>query len=68
MITSFKSETCGRAVARTIYMYSSNPAAVKQLPHHDGCNASPKIGDITFPQADIEEAIGLGLGPLAGAV
>ena len=35
----------------------SNPAAEKQLPHHDGCNAGPKIGDITFSQADIEEAI-----------
>ena len=34
----------------------SNPAAEK-LPHHDGCNAGPKIGDITFSQADIEEAI-----------
>ena len=33
----------------------SNPAAEKQLPHH-GCNAGPKIGDITFSQADIEEA------------
>ena len=32
----------------------SNPAAEKQLPHHDGCNAGPKI---TFSQADIEEAI-----------
>ena len=35
----------------------SNPAAVKQLTHHDGYNAGPKIGDITFSQADIEEAI-----------
>ena len=35
----------------------SNPAAEKQLPRHDGCNAGPKIGDITFSQADIEEAI-----------
>ena len=35
----------------------SNPAAEKQLPHNDGCNAGPKIGDITFSQADIEEAI-----------
>ena len=35
----------------------SNPAAEKQLPDHDGCNACPKIGDITFSQADIEEAI-----------
>ena len=35
----------------------SNPAAEKQLPHHDGCNAGPKIGDITFSQADIEEEI-----------
>ena len=35
----------------------SNPAAEKQLPHHDRCNAGPKIGDITFSQADIEEAI-----------
>ena len=34
-----------------------NPAAVKQLPHHNGCNAGPEIGDITFSQADIEEAI-----------
>ena len=25
--------------------------------HHDGCNAGLKIGDITFSQADIEEAI-----------
>ena len=35
----------------------SNPAAEKQLPHHDDCNAGPKIGDITFSQADKEEAI-----------
>ena len=35
----------------------SDPAAGKQLPHHDGSNASPKIGDISFSQADIEEAI-----------
>ena len=35
----------------------SNPAAAKQLPHHDGCNSGPKIGDITLSQADIEEAI-----------
>ena len=35
----------------------SNPAAEKQLPHYYGCNAGPKIGDITFSQADIEEAI-----------
>ena len=27
------------------------------ISHHDGCNAGPKIGDITFSQADIEEAI-----------
>ena len=51
MITSFKSETCGK---NSICVFS-NPAAVKQLPHHDGCNAGPKIGDITFSQADIEE-------------
>ena len=36
---------------------SSNPAVEKQLPHGDGCNAGPHIGDITFSQADIEEAI-----------
>ena len=35
----------------------SNPAAEKQLPYHDGFNAGPQIGDITFSQADIEEAI-----------
>ena len=35
----------------------SDPAAGKQLPHHDGSNASPKIGDISFSQAVIEEAI-----------
>ena len=35
----------------------SNPAAEKELPYHDGCNAGPKIGDITFSQTDIEEAI-----------
>ena len=35
----------------------SNLAAEKQLPHHDGCNAGLKIGNITFSQADIEEAI-----------
>ena len=35
----------------------SNPAAEKQLPHQDGCNVGPKIGDITFSQADIEAAI-----------
>ena len=35
----------------------SDPAAGKQLPYHDGSNASPKIGDISFSQADIEEAI-----------
>ena len=33
----------------------SNLAAGKQ--RHDGCNAGPKIGDITFSQADIQEAI-----------
>ena len=27
------------------------------ISHHDGCNAGPKIGDITFSQADIEEAV-----------
>ena len=26
-------------------------------PHHYGCNAGSKIGDITFSQADIQEAI-----------
>ena len=25
--------------------------------HHDGCDAGPKIGDITFSQTDIEETI-----------
>ena len=40
----------------SIYVFS-NPAAVKQLPHHDGCYAGPKIGNITFSQADIEETI-----------
>ena len=39
-----------------VYVFS-NPAAEKQLSHHDGCNAGPNIGDITFSQADIEEAI-----------
>ena len=27
------------------------------ISNHDGCNAGPKIGDITFSQADVEEAI-----------
>ena len=40
-----------------MYLSSAFPAAEKQLPYHDGCTAGPKIGDITFSQADIEEAI-----------
>ena len=39
-----------------VYVFS-NPAAGKQLPRHDGCNAGPKIGGITFSQSDIKEAI-----------
>ena len=42
-----------KSIPESSVTFLSNPAAEKQLPHHDGCIAGPKIGDITFSQADI---------------